>query len=788
MKLNDTTIPTPITAKISFFKVFESLEKLANDQDADLADYANKLLKECENYPLLREGFDDKKLLKKYKEPIGKILKLLFPDVLLTNEIKAVTAPFDFEPFYFSTRFDNIVKAAGKDFKFELTQMTAEMMYKFSCATILAAHYQMPLDLSTPFKWDIPNKDTGITRTYRMAFNADLLEISPTEKAIDITHEDYVQLINNFDDLELWKEKFPVGSWKMRGIGVVNLMDVTFEQSLSDITSNLLIKTQDTLDQIKSGIQRIFGNNDLKVGFISYDNDTMMASNDKGELTSLLLPNGESFTCHDNMCGGNYSHLIADKEALVVSDIALFNEQAQSNFSAALAAQNFQSYLIAPLVHEEQLLGFLELGSTNKHELNSASVLKIKDVLPILAMAGSRFRTEAQNEREAIIQQECTTIHPSVKWRFEEEANKYMIAQHSGGNPNFKDIVFKEVFPLYGQMDIKGSSTIRNEGVVLDLVKQIDGIEAVLKAAHLLTSMDVYEELMYRIDGFKHGIQDGLSAGSEHKTLKFVEGEINPVFAHLRTKHEELHPALDAYTELLDPDLHMVYEARKRFDSSVYRTNHALAGFIDKKQQQAQQVFPHYFERYKTDGVEYNMYIGESISKDKPFDEIYLRNIRIWQLISMCEMEREFRVLQKSLHTPLEVASLVLVYSTPLAIHFRMDEKRFDVEGAYNARYEIVKKRIDKAHIKGTNDRLTVPNKIAIVYSSDQDAREYRTYISYLVKKGFIKANSTEELDLEDLQGITGLKALRIEMNYVEGQELVENLTLEEVLEEIEKG
>jgi hypothetical protein len=27
-----------------------------------------------------------------------------------------------------------------------------------------------------------------------------------------------------------------------------------------------------------------------------------------------------------------------------------------------------------------------------------------------------------------------------------------------------------------------------------------------------------------------------------------------------------------------------------------------------------------------------------------------------------------------------------------------MDEKRFDVDGTYNARYEVVKKRIDKAN------------------------------------------------------------------------------------------
>ncbi|TAK35947.1 MAG: hypothetical protein EPO28_13950 [Saprospiraceae bacterium] len=36
-----------------------------------------------------------------------------------------------------------------------------------------------------------------------------------------------------------------------------------------------------------------------------------------------------------------------------------------------------------------------------------------------------------------------------------------------------------------------------------------------------------------------------------------------------------------------------------------------------------------------------------------------------------------------------------------------MDEKRLDVEGSYNVRYEIIKKRIDKALLKGTQERLT---------------------------------------------------------------------------------
>ena len=61
-----------------------------------------------------------------------------------------------------------------------------------------------------------------------------------------------------------------------------------------------------------------------------------------------------------------------------------------------------------------------------------------------------------------------------------------------------------------------------------------------------------------------------------------------------------------------------------------------------------------------------------------------------------------------------------------------MEEKKFDVDGAYNARYEIIKKRIDKAIVKETGERLTQPGKIAIIYSSEQEVKEYMDYINYL--------------------------------------------------------
>jgi hypothetical protein len=113
------------------------------------------------------------------------------------------------------------------------------------------------------------------------------------------------------------------------------------------------------------------------------------------------------------------------------------------------------------------------------------------------------------------------------------------------------------------------------------------------------------------------------------------------------------------------------------------------------------------------------------------------------------------------LPVPLDVTHLILVQHAPLSIRFRFDEKRFDVDGAYDIRYEIVKKRIDKALIRGTSERVTQPGTIAIVYTQPAEAHEYRRYIEYLQSLGYL-TGEVEDVELDELQGVHGLRALRV--------------------------
>jgi hypothetical protein len=70
-------------------------------------------------------------------------------------------------------------------------------------------------------------------------------------------------------------------------------------------------------------------------------------------------------------------------------------------------------------------------------------------------------------------------------------------------------------------------------------------------------------------------------------------------------------------------------------------------------------------------------------------------------------------------------------------------------------------------HIKQTNERLTQPGKIAIVYTQIKEAAEYMEYIEFLQNLKLLKPG-VENLELEELQGVVGLKALRVEVELEE--------------------
>jgi hypothetical protein len=780
----------PLDIEIGFKKLFETYRAKLDSPNAVVKARAKEVLKVADEFPILSEGMKTEEELAAHQEQIDFILTDLFPEVLQLNEIKMATIPFQELIFKSSQRYKNIMEVAGTDYEMALTDFNGDQLYIMGCSIVLGSYYGYRLDFKRPFYYDIPDAN-GIMRHYRVLYNADFMTIEKGPNAIEITKEDVAVLLDNFDNVDIWKEKFPPNSWISNGFVIANLYDATIDVSLSNFKANLLrIDTKDKsfISQFQVIVQAVFNLPEIKVGYSIYNKEEKTFERPPAVLGvhSYILNDEPSESCKTALCSHSYSDLFELHKSFCISDVeANFKKYPDNVVFKKLHEQQVGSAIVTPISSEGTIHGILEIISPHAQELNSINANKLEDILPFLADSVQRSKEKMENEVELLIQQECTSIHPSVHWKFKQEARRVLKAELSGREASFNEIVFENVYPLFGQIDIKGSSEARNVATKDDLILQLHHVKDIVDQIFKLEPLPIYEQLNFRIENFLKDLDDNLQVDSERRILNFLRNEIVPLYAHLSEKNSTLKSLIDKYYELLDSDKGFIYKHRKDYDESVMLINKTMAGILDKKQEAAQAMYPHYYERFKTDGVEHNLYIGESVTMKDSFNKISLYNLRLWQLQAMCEMENSFYQLKEKLLMPLDVASMILAFNSSLSLRFRMDEKRFDVDGTYNARYEVVKKRVDKANIKGTNERITQPGKITIVYSQKSDEQEYIKYVQFLQSKKQL-GKKVEILELQDLQGVTGLKAIRVNVLYNRGEKDKEYYTYDDLMSELE--
>jgi hypothetical protein len=759
---------SPFQIRISFHLLIQRLEEQAALKNGMRSAMAKEILDEIEPYPELRDGIIDTDQLIKHANIIKRLTADIFPEALTLNEIKAISVPFQDVLFNQSQRLQNIITAAGSAFNIYIRNFTEHQIYVNTCCIIMNEFYGTDFNFSRPWFYDIPDAK-GVMKHYRILYNADFMDLMPTPAAPMLTAEDIELLRDNYDDLDLWKKYFPKDSWILKGFAILTLFDATVENAVSALKGTLLGATYGNnleskfLDVFRS----IYKIPDLNLGFTAFSDaeNTFSIATFNPNLKSYLLPEHVEEECFDALCTRSLGKLVEEKTYFAISDVAKFLQGEPDNAMAQrFLDQGIKSIILAPVVKNGHLLGIVELVSTKVGELNSINANQLENVLPYITDTIDKQYSNIQNQIQAIIQNEYTTIHPSVYWKFRKEAVKFL--QYSALNKDYalKEVTFHDVLPLYGQIDIKGSSDTRNKSVQLDLQDQLTTLILIIEQLHLNNMGRDTGQHLHNLREYVMDVQNTLKADTEQQIQHYLELHIHPLLKQADGLPAKSKAAIEKYFTQAgkEGDFH---HNRRKYETTVAMINEKMALLLDKAQVQAQEVFPHYYERFKTDGVEHNLYIGATIAPAKTFDISYLHNLRLWQLQVLCEMELEHHYLKPYLPYPLDVTSLVLVFSLPMSIRFRMDEKRFDVDGTYNARFEIVKKRIDKAVIKNTTERLTAIGKLTIVYSNHDEEVEYKNYIRFLQTQKMLE-DEVEMLDVEDLQGVSGLKALRVRIRY----------------------
>jgi len=759
----------PFKSYVSFAHLLELWKSYEADGNPLRAACAKKINEALQKAPVLAQPITDLAVLDGHADLLEQLMSAIFPLAHWHEIAGAALVPYAMQPFYVTPGFKRLDLLSDGKFKTGLNIDAAQ----FEAGKILTIYSHIlrqfyDLDLSFDYPLIITGSDaqTGLERHHRIMFDVRFIEIKLAAELPALDKEELHRLIANPADLKLWYELLPPSAFELHGFAILNVIDVTDQEILSSVKNDLLEKDALTsaakFQRLQTKLRALLQRPALKLGLAGIPGaQNLLREHGRKIGHSFILDDKCRKQC-STFSGSIYDRLLKQRDMVIVPDLTAYDSPTQ--VEQEIIKQGIKNLLVAPLFYEEKFVGLLELGSPNSGDVNAMNVLKLKEIFSLFALAIKRSLDELNDRLEAVIKTQCTAIHPAVEWRFRRAALKYLQEQNSGSVMGMEAIVFKEVYPLYGVSDIRGSSTLRNNAIRGDLVEQLQRAREIVLLAHRHKSLPYLAQINHRIGRQVDHLEKGLGSGDEINILEFLRWEVEPHFEHFKTFDRALDERIQSYRADLNPQVGTVYNKRKDYEESVAQLNEAVCSYIDAEQEKAQAMFPHYFEKYKSDGVEHGLYIGAALVEDGQFDPLYLKNIRLWQMILLCGVARQAEKLKPQLKVSLELAHLILVQNHPLTIRFRYDEKKFDVDGTYNVRYEILKKRIDKAVIKGTSQRLTQPGQIAIVYSHIKEAAEYREYIDYLQGSGYL-TDEVEEFDLEDLQGVHGLRALRVTVN-----------------------
>jgi hypothetical protein len=756
----------PFVSKLSFVPLIRMIEEKIQSSDQPAAKaIAQTILEQLHKTPLFLDTIDDEEVAKTYPEVIDLLMMMVVPPAARQSQMIKVSAPFAMSPIFCTPNLKSMMEAKKANYVFNQSlDIIYCAMVVNACSLILNKYYGQHLNVETPIGISIQPTGEQLEKYYKVSMDAQFVDIKQIKPLKPLKQDDINQMLSNIYDIDLWLQNIPPENFEFQGLVVGNLIDITEENALSQLKFALLEKDavveQSKVNHLQSLLRTYFNQADLKLGITAIDFPVENAVAHKYKIRFDFLSEEQANLITPENSNSIYEKACRFKEVLLIEDLEAISSK--TPIEEGLLEMGIRSIIVAPLFNKDkQVIGLLEIGAPKPYQLHSFVELKFKEITGLFSMAVERSREEIDNRIEAIIREQYTAVHPSVEWKFIQTSYNLLEKRDKDPkNAQIDPIIFNNVYPLYAQADIVSSSEKRNQSIQADLVDNLQKVAIILEKGIAEYSFPLLNQMLMLVKRNMDNLLTDFNSNDESRIVEWIHTEIHPLLKDLRRKFPELTTLILNYFNYLDEDLGVVYRKRKAYEESVAMINNTISMYIDEQERLSQQILPHYFEKYKTDGVEYDMYVGQSLLNKHKFDMLHLKNLRLWQFKDMCEVTRIVEGMQTRLPVPLTTAQLIFAYTSPLSIRFMVDEKKFDVDGAYNVRYEILKKRIDKALIDGTNERLTQAGKVAIVYLQEKDKLEYLSYADFLQHEGYI-TDEIEDVKLSKLQGVHGLRALR---------------------------
>jgi len=755
---------------ISFKKFAEFLEEKVQQSDTLRAKFYRFVLKHFKKNPELFSPIKADRL-EKYTYLFDLLEGIILPNLANEKELAlALSTPVTGEFFFTTEAFYNLIQLKlAKSEVLKSGEEEALLLYrrtKGQYTLVLERFYNFQPFIKEEMIHVWTDKETQLTRYFNIDIDNRFVEVTHTGSNLPTINVAQVQQqLANAASFEALEKVLPLSEFCFTGFSIVTATDITPRYALHKMRSAIIRhvpgeydKTYKTIIQL---LEQLCGRQNVTFGLLPFLklNERLVSYYGNYE-HSIMINMSKTMKMPEESFLGWINAYFKNPQTIIKKECSDENKKPYELLNAFLQ-MGFNGYALLPVFYNNEVVGVLEAGVRDAALLDETLLNRIDPAIPILGQLMYQSQTEFTANITSVIRTHFTSIQPSVVWKFNEVAWDYIKNQGRDSMNKMEEIRFEQVYPLYGAVDIRNSTIERNNALRKDMRYYFLLVKNVLNQLNV-SNKNIVAELTGEADNFLKQTET-LFTGNEESVLDAFIKRLNLYLNEVEASESHNKNIIKKYFKEIDPKNGRVYSNSRILENSMQYVNYIIGGHLEKMHEDLLNKYPVYFEKIRTDGIEYDIYLGQSISPKQPYKKSYLNELRLMQLKNMAAITKLVHLSARSLPVPLQTTQLIYVNASPLDITFRMDEKRFDAEGGYNIRYHIVKKRIDKVHITDTGERLAQPGKLAIIYTRPEHEKEYLNYIREM-QEHVLKQN-IELLELEELQGVSGLKAIRVEVN-----------------------
>ena len=615
-----------IDSHISFLPFVNFLKDKLAVTSGTRADFYRYLIQKFEAEPELLQQVEDVQILDDHDELLELLSTVIFP--VVTDEGKnnfTFSAPYQFNIFSYSEPFRKLF-IDKEETKLKLPREISEAYLKeVQCSMIydhiLEKYYGIQLNESPELIYPVTDSVTGMKRYFRMRYDRRFIDVHLKGELPPI--QDCAVCLNTFRILDLEKQlkKMPLELFEVEGFAVWVAEDVTIAESLDRI-KKILLRPGDcsgNINELKDAVLALVDMHDLEVGlmpFVKINNNFVL--NEDCTKHSLLGKNWRADDENSITAFNNFIEFQKDKqEPMPITNVS---EELLgfATFLKPLFEKGTRSYIYYPMQNSDGILGMLELASPVPNLLTHEIMARLEPAIPLLSLAMLKSRDAFNEKIELLVKEKFTALQPSVEWKFSEVAWEYL--KKNGSDTETRKIVFENVYPLYGAIDIRNSSVERNHALQKDLKQHLHLVDDTLTRLQSIVQLNLLEGLKFKNMNFMQSLESGLLPDDEVHINEFLRNEAEPVFTHLEKSNSSARAVTGNYFSLEKNCSGPLYHYRNEYEETLASINQALLHYLEEEEENLQKSYPHYFEKYRTDGIEYNIYIGQSMAPNNPFD------------------------------------------------------------------------------------------------------------------------------------------------------------------------